>query len=332
MLKKAFHGEAVFAELQQQWDGLARQAMTDTPFQTWAYQRAWWHHLHPSNGTLHTVAVYRDDNTLGAIACFYLIEGVLYFNGCVEETDYLDLIVRREEAETAWTAVFDCLCQDGFPHWTALDLCNVPETSLTRQILPQIAQQRGFLFQESVHEVCPIIELPDSFEVYLESLDKKQRHELRRKLRRAEGGEVTLKVVGASDNLTEEVDDFLRLLQMSTVQKRQWLNNGRRAVFHEIAKAALEAGTLQLMFVLVEGQKAAALFNFDYKERTWVYNSGLDPESFSALSVGVVLTANAIELAIQNGRKTFDFLRGNEEYKYRFGAVDTKVYRLQLTK
>jgi CelD/BcsL family acetyltransferase involved in cellulose biosynthesis len=279
---------------------------------------------------LHTIAVYTSNEQLQAIACFYCIDGVLYFNGCTEETDYLDLIVRPEDAQTAWTAVFDCLCSPQFPNWTALDLCNVPEASPTRQILSRIAQQRGFLFQESVHEVCPVIKLPESFEAYIESMDKKQRHELRRKLRRAEGEGVTLKVVSAADDLAHEVDEFLRLLQKSTPQKREWLNNGRRAVFHEAAKAALTAGTLQLLFVEVEGQKAATLFNFDYKDRVWVYNSGLDPESFSSLSVGVVVTAKAIELAIKNGRKIFDFLRGNEEYKYRFGAVDTKIYRLQV--
>lgn len=332
MLTKLIHGETVFSQLATEWNRVAQEGITDTPFQTLAYQQTWWHHLHPSNGTLHTIAVYDETQHLKAIACFYLIEGVLYFNGCVEETDYLDLIVRSQDAEAAWTAVFDCLCSPEFPTWTALDLCNVPEASPTRTILPQIATQRGFLFGETLSEVCPIIQLPATFEAYLESMDKKQRHELRRKLRRAEGSDVTIRQIGPQDDLAQAVEDFLRLLQMSTIQKRNWLNDARRAVFHQTAQAALAAGTLQLLFVEVEGQKAAALFNFDYKGRIWVYNSGLDPESFSSLSVGVVLTAKAIELAIENGRKIFDFLRGNEEYKYRFGAVDTNIYRLHVNK
>jgi CelD/BcsL family acetyltransferase involved in cellulose biosynthesis len=50
------------------------------------------------------------------------------------------------------------------------------------------------------------------------------------------------------------------------------------------------------------------------------------------LSLGVVLTAKAIEHAIENGRSTFDFLRGNETYKYRFGAKDTEIYRLAISR
>jgi CelD/BcsL family acetyltransferase involved in cellulose biosynthesis len=119
-------------------------------------------------------------------------------------------------------------------------------------------------------------------------------------------------------------------LQKSTFEKRDWLNAGRRAVFHDVARAAQAAGTLQLMFCGIDGRAAAALFNFDYRNRIWVYNSGLDPSAFAALSPGVVLTSAAIERAIALDRAEFDFLRGDEEYKYRFGAVDVPIYRLLI--
>ena len=89
---------------------------------------------------------------------------------------------------------------------------------------------------------------------------------------------------------------------------------------------------LQLMFMEVEGEKAAALFNFDYNGRTWVYNSGLDPDAFGRLSLGVVLSSLAIEKAIELSHNTFDFLRGDEQYKYRFGAQDTEIFRLIVEK
>ena len=331
MFTNVINGSDAFVVLAEQWDDLARQGMTNTPFQTLAYQRSWWRHLHPQEATLHTVVVYGDENELVAIACFYrTIDGVIYFNGCVEETDYLDLITTRQYAEAAWAAVFDSICMDTFPDWTALDFCNVPEASLTRQILRQLAQQRGFSFQEAVQEVCPVISLPDTFEAYLNSIDSKQRREIRRKLRRAAAAGVQLVQVGSEDNLDEAIETFLELLQKSTYEKRDWLNEGRRAVFYETAVAAMAAGMLQLLFIEVEGQRAAALFNFDYNDRIWVYNSGLDPTTFGNLSLGVVLTAKAIENAVDQKRSTFDFLRGNETYKYRFGAQDTHIYQLQI--
>ena len=330
MITELINGSSVFTLLADEWDALAQRSMTDTPFQSLAYQKAWWTHLHPENGRLHTVTVRDETRQLIAIACLYDLEGTLYFNGCVEETDYLDLIVPANHAEAAWQAILDCLNSPNFPKWHAMDLCNVPETSPTRTILPRELQQKGLHFQERINEVCPIIPLPTTFTAYLEGINSKQRREIKRKLRRAVGAEAELVVVQPEDNIEAAVSDFLDLLQKSTFEKRDWLNDGRRALFYEVAEAAHKAGTLQLLFIEIHGKKAAGLFNFDYKDRIWVYNSGLDPALFGALSLGVVITAKAIEHAIENGRSTFDFLRGNETYKYRFGAQDTSIYRLHI--
>ena len=329
---KVLEGEQAFDDLAQEWDQLAAQGVTDTPFQSLAYQRAWWHHLQPEGASLHTIVLRSDSGQLMAIACLYNYEGVLYFNGCVEETDYLDLIAPAEYAEPGWKAVVDSLFSDGFDTWQSIDLCNVPAASPTRRILPSLLQKRGLSVTEEVHEVCPIISLPSSFDEYLESLPRKQRHEVRRKLRRAEGADVKVSVVSPGDDVGQAVDDFLDLLQQSTLEKREWLSAGRRAVFHDVAAASLAKGTLQLMFAEAQGRRAAALFNFHYRDRIWVYNSGLDPTAFGNLSLGVVVTARAIEAAIEMGCATFDFLRGGETYKYRFGAEDTFIYALRVSR
>ncbi len=333
MQTKLIRGESAFSELAAEWDELASQSMTNTPFQTLSYQHSWHRHLQPEGAVLTTITARRDSGELAAIACLNIqADGVVHFNGCVEETDYLDLICRVEDAEEAWTAVFNVLCGPDYPAWTSLDFCNVPADSPTRAIWPRLAQQHNLSLAESVHEVCPIIELPATFDAYLNSLDSKQRREVRRKLRRADAAEVQVTAVSPDDDSQQAVNDFLELLQKSTLEKRDWLNDGRRAHFHESAQAALADGSLQLLFAEIEGRKAAALFNFDYDGRIWVYNSGLDPTAFGPLSLGVVLTAKAIEKAIADGRTQFDFLRGNETYKYRFGAKDTEIFRLHITR
>ncbi len=323
-------GAVAFTELADEWDGVAGKGMTDTPFQTLAYQQAWWTHLQPEGSELITVTTRDDAGQLLGIGCFFTSAGRLHFNGCIEETDYLDLIAPAEHAEAVWRATLECLGTLDRSICQGLELCNIPTTSPSRVILPQLAPQYNLTIEEQIAEVCPVIPLPGSFEEYLETLDSKQRRELSRKLRRAEAADVMTKDVSGSADIDAEIDHFLDLLQKSTFEKRDWLNEGRRALFHDVARSAQAAGTLQLLFTSVEGRRAAALFNFDYKDRIWVYNSGLDPTAFSALSPGVVLTATAIERAITLGRQEFDFLRGSEEYKYRFGARDTAIYRLSL--
>lgn len=330
MHTELIHGDDAFSRLASEWNELVDCSMTATPFQSLAYQQAWWSNLGP--GDLHTITVRDDGGQLAAIASFYSVDGQLYFNGCTEETDYLDLIAPADRADLLWDCVFDVLEGDGFPRWQGLDLCNVPDASPSREILRRQAEKRGYQFSSAVQEVCPVLTLPDTFDDYLMDLDKKQRHEIRRKRRRANAAQAELDIIGPEDDLAEAVEAFLDLLQKSMPEKAEWLNEGRRAVFHEVARAAMAAGTLQLMFLTHRGSRAAALFNFDYKNRIWVYNSGFDIAQFGYLSPGVVLTAGAIERAIEDGRDAFDFLRGDESYKYHFGARDTTIYRIQMLK
>ena len=118
-----------------------------------------------------------------------------------------------------------------------------------------------------------------------------------------------------------------------------WFRNSRAIhrlsqadFFFDIAQVLQDAGWLQLTFVEMNGEKAASLLNFDYGGDILVYNSGYDPQQFRHLSPGIIVTARCIEHAIHLGRAKFDFLRGDEVYKYRFGAQDTEVRRLLIAR
>jgi CelD/BcsL family acetyltransferase involved in cellulose biosynthesis len=105
-----------------------------------------------------------------------------------------------------------------------------------------------------------------------------------------------------------------------------------QSFFAEVAEVLRSRDWLQLAFVEMDGRKAASLLNFDYGDTILVYNSGYDPFQFRHLSPGIIVTARCIEHAIALGRNKFDFLRGDEVYKYRFGAQDTQVRRLLVGK
>ena len=76
-------------------------------------------------------------------------------------------------------------------------------------------------------------------------------------------------------------------------------------------------------------EKAAAYLNFDYAGHIWVYNSGLNFE-MREVSPGWVLLGYLLQWANQNQRGHFDFMRGDEEYKYRFGAIDRHIVRVKM--
>ena len=86
---------------------------------------------------------------------------------------------------------------------------------------------------------------------------------------------------------------------------------------------------LELAFLELGGRNVAAYFNFISQDRVWVYNSGMDPD-FAAFSPGWVLLAGLIRRAIETGCQAFDFLRGDEPYKFQWGGVGEQVLRLTI--
>jgi CelD/BcsL family acetyltransferase involved in cellulose biosynthesis len=104
-----------------------------------------------------------------------------------------------------------------------------------------------------------------------------------------------------------------------------------REFFGRLVPLLAEKGWLQLAFLRVDGQYAAGYLDFIYGDEVLVYNSGLNLSVAPELSPGILLLAYLIRHAIEQGCKRFDFLRGNEEYKYRLGGRDTKVYMLIAT-
>ncbi len=256
----------------------------------------------------------------------------LEFVGCTEVSDYLDCIIMPGYEKAVFTAVLDVIDAQA-AQWDRASLCNVPGVSPTRHALGELAEARGYRVSIVVEDICPIISLPATWEDYLEGLDKKQRHEVRRKIRRL-GRETDHHwyIVGENHDLAAEMGDFIALHQKSAADKDAFMNAQMQAFFHGLAQSLHPQGWLQLAFIVVNGQKAATMLNFDYDGAVLIYNSGYDPDRYATLSPGIVLLAYCIRHAIALGRERFDFLQGDEVYKYRFGAQETKVYRLTIEK
>jgi CelD/BcsL family acetyltransferase involved in cellulose biosynthesis len=139
-------------------------------------------------------------------------------------------------------------------------------------------------------------------------------------------------VVTPEHDLGAEMKSFIDLHQKSTPEKDSFMDPQMQGFFFDAAQVLQEQGWLQLAFVEMDGERAATLLSFDYGDSILVYNSGYEPAKFRTLSPGIIVTARSIELAITLGRSKFDFLRGDEIYKYRFGAQDTEVRRLLIAR
>lgn len=323
-----------FEALATEWDDLLTRSVSRPFFMRYRYQSTWWQHL--GNGDLLLMTVRTDDGQLVGLAPLYgstdeAGQRLLTFVGCVDVSDYLDILADASHVETVYEALLTCLADPGVA-WDKLYFCSLPHQSPSHVKLAEIARQKGWPVSVTQQDVCPVITLPDSWDGYLAGIDKKQRHEIRRKIRRLEReAEVNWYAIESTDMLDQAMQDFIDLHQKSTPDKEDFWSDKLTNFFIAFAHVAAEENWLKLYFLEMDGVRQAAMLCFDYQNEFLLYNSGYNPD-FYKLSVGNVLTSYTIQQAIELGRTRYDFLRGDETYKFRFGAVAEPVYDVEITR
>jgi len=327
-----------FEHLAGEWNDLLKQSAIHVPFLRHEYLTAWWQALGGGEWEHAELAVVTGRDMLGSLIgvapLFYTqnrqTEPALMLLGSIEISDYLDLIARLDDLPAFIQGLFDFLGEADSPPWRVLDWYNILDSSPTLPALEAAAGKHGWRYsQQHIHH-CPYIPLPGDWGAYLAGIDKKQRHEVRRKMRRAESSGLPMRwyIVGESDRLEEELNGLFRLMANDS-QKAAFLTERMRCQMQALARAAFDHGWLQLAFLEIDSEKAAGYLNFDFADHIWVYNSGFDPK-FNVYSPGWVLLGYLLKWANASGRQAFDFMRGDEDYKYRFGGIDRSVVRVRI--
>ena len=329
-----------FSEINpQEWNELLHGSVSDNPFLRYEYQHAWWEHrgggewLH-QNTRLVLITAREDEKLIGIAPLFiseYDGQSALLLIGSIEISDYLDMIVRMDDHARFITGLLDFLASSLADSWCGLDWYNLPDSSPTLAALKAESTQRGWTHHEEMYRPTPRIALKGDFDEYLGRVEKKQRHEIRRKMRRAEdSGRGVRWFISDMANPEAEIEAFLGLMEQDQ-GKAGFLHEPMRAQMRAIIRAAHENGWLWLAFLEADGQRIAAYLNFDYNNKLWGYNAGVNRD-FMDLSPGWVLLSHVLQWCCENKRSEFDFMRGDEEYKYRFGAVNQYVMRAKLTR
>jgi len=257
-------------------------------------------------------------------------EGGWIFLGGEQVADYLDALVAPGRAGDFWREFLE----RGLPALGGgpLRLPGLMEGTPVLSLLPSICREMGLSCSVEEMDRAPSVSLPGSFEEYLERLGKKERHELRRKMRRA--GELlpglAFRVTRTPAELANDLPSFVGLLRKSHPAKEAFMDESMATFFREVAEGFLASGRLRLAFLSSRGEDVASLFQFRTDGALLLYNSGYDPK-LRAANPGLVLIARSIGQAIGEGCSEYDFLRGTERYKYDLGGVDRVVYRLTVS-
>jgi len=238
-------------------------------------------------------------STNDVIAPFARKDNDIIFAGGDEVADYLDIIGADDAKKKAWPELLDFLKKDGV---TSVHLTNIPENSPTLAFFPHTKE-----------DTTPMMSLPPI-------LDKKSRHEMERKIRKFEREQRTIVL---HDGLN--IDLLLTLMKLDQ-RKKIFLTPETESFFRTIARQ-FQKQIVQTTLT-VGSKPAATLLAFRTDDTIMSYNSGFDEKHFSG--AGFYLKAMHIKRATDIGIRTYNFLQGNERYKYELGGKDFFVYTIQV--
>ncbi len=316
-----------FDSLAACWANPSHSLQWNSPFVLPAWLKTWWQEL--GAGTeLYLGAVRQEEEVIG-IAPLLVSEGKASLVGSVDVCDYLDFVVAPGREVDFFSTLLDDLKEKGI---SRLELRPLRPDSTVLTHLVSVARSRGDEVVCHPEDVSSELDLPPTWEEYLAALTKKQRHEVRRKLRRlGEAGEVKHRCLQVSrGEAGDYADTFLKLFALSRAEKASFMTAEMESFFRSMVENMAEIGLLSLGILELDALPVAMIVGFDYNGSYYLYNSAYDPR-YNSLSVGLLCKILCIKESIEQGKKTWDFLKGDENYKYQLGGKEVPLYNCQIT-
>jgi CelD/BcsL family acetyltransferase involved in cellulose biosynthesis len=287
--------------------------------------KTWWDTF-GENHDPEILAGYREGKLIG-LAPLHIQGETARFIGGENVCDYQDMIVASNHCHEFLNAILAHLNKKRIQS-LQLGTLRPDSTSLTQ--LPNLAEQMGYAVEFHPVAFSYEIILPNTWESYLYMLKGKQRHEIRRKLRRLnEAGNVKFRVIERLDEIYEAMDTFFSLFKASRPDKSEFLTEQMMSFFRLLAQRMAQQGFLRLFFLDIDQVPAAGVMCFDYNNTLFLYNNGYNPQ-FSHLSPGFLSKVYSIRDSIEQGKLRYDLLKGDEGYKKRLGSTPVPLYHLKI--
>ncbi|MDY0040609.1 MAG: GNAT family N-acetyltransferase [Desulforhabdus sp.] len=297
-----------------------------SPFVLPAWLKAWWSVF--GHATEPLIAIIRQGQGVIGAAPLMVRDGVVQFLGSPEVCDYFDCPIIPGKERFFFEALFAHLSAMGLKN---LELGPVRSDSTILRALSGYWDSCAPSYYLEQQDVYVELDLPGTWDEFLDLLDGKQRHELRRKLRRLqEAGAIRFRRIEGGSQLPQAIETFLGLFTKNRKDKAAFMTGRMASFFGSLAAALAEEGLLRLFILDVEKQPVASIFCFDHQGTRYLYNSGYDI-AFQRMSVGLMSKVLSIQSAIEERMRTYSFLKGNEPYKYRLGGKEARLLKCAVS-
>jgi CelD/BcsL family acetyltransferase involved in cellulose biosynthesis len=288
--------------------------------------KVWWDMFGAGHESfIHVVQEHGE--TIGIAPLMKKDDDTITFLGGTDVCDYQDFVTAPGKEKDFFSALLEELKKQGI---RSLNLAHLRPDSAVLNFLAPLAGEKGFTVETNREDISFEMDLPATFEAYLESLTTKQRHEVRRKLRRlTEEGNIVYRFVDKEPELSAALETFFRMFVESRQDKAAFLTSQMREYFKSLAAATAKTGLLRLGILELDTKPVAEILCFEYQGCMYLYNSGYDPQ-YVGLSAGLLSKVLAIKDSIDKGIKKFDFLKGPEPYKAHLGGKEVPLFRCRI--
>ena len=308
------------------WAGLFSRAACDNVFLSIDWIDEWWRR-YGKGQALFVIALQDGAGQLIGVAPFCIgpalgrhwgIRSLKFLGSQWVSSDHLDLLVEPGFARPAAREV-GRMIRDHRREWDYIELSDCDEGSPTMAELRNTLDRHGWKQRVMSRGTCPYIPLPESFQTYLAGLNSNWRRNFRHGLRTLQkAARVQFSVVEDAFAIRGRFAEAMRLHQARLEERGSdstFLDEAQQAFHSAVQDRVAPRGWVRLFLLEADGKAIAAYYGFSVRGRFLALQSGFDP-AWSRYSVGLVMVGLAIEESIRSGHKEFDFLRGNERYKF----------------
>lgn len=313
--------QALFATEPEAWAGLR----WPVPFVQPVWLKSWWDAF--GSGWRPRVLSVRSGTRVIGIAPMRTRGPEARFLGDVNVCDYLDLVAEPGREPEFLAVLVDVLRREGVRR---LDLRVLRPESTTVRFLQGAVEPLGCRADFRQEDVTYELDLPASWDAYLDGLDGHQRHEVRRKLRRfEEAGPFRLRVLTEPVTVRRGMETFLELFRSSRPEKAGFMDERMACFFRAMTAGMAAQGGVRLYILDLDRTVAAAVLCLESGRTTYLYNNGFDPR-FESMSIGTISKLVTIRDCIDRGQGVYDFLKGAEPYKKHLGGRPVPLLRCRL--
>jgi CelD/BcsL family acetyltransferase involved in cellulose biosynthesis len=320
--------------LSSDWSSILAKSNAAGYFLSWEWLFSWAEVCMSADRQLYVLAFYENDSLIG-VAPFYILKRKLgmvlvrelRFLGTPESgSDYLDVLTCKGREKEVSNTLYDYLHGEGRLSWDHLLLSDIRSDSLFLHHFMQRLSLEGRYSELNKSAYCPVMQLPASEDGLYPMLSTGWRKKFKQDMRVAKRDYELSHVVFEGAEIEGRLDRFFEMY----AEKGGWPSEQLHAILTKLQEKYTDDRPFQLDYLFLDGKPSAALFHFKFKQTVSMYLMVVDKKHNPRVSLGNLLVGSCIKSAISAGFKSYDFLKGDERYKFHWSDSGQSTLQLNL--